>query len=392
MQIYVLNPAYEIIGLIDEADSVVWHKKYNDVGEAEIYLPCDENMLALLENGNQLYRYDDDMFCKIETVEITTDAEQGDYITATAADISKILSGRIVWDNFTYSGAVGGFLKKVLNENVINSTQSARNIPNFTLDESSLDSITDEITHTTKSEDILQLIITTCKSYNIGFRVSYEKDIEKLVFRVFRGKNKATTESDEYVEFSPQFSNILSSNYKTDESNHKTLAVVGAKESDGSVMYITVPDGAAEPRGEARKEIYIDATSTSRDITVDELMQMFPTATLSGLTYTVTISGVSLKVAMVNGDDKVTVTDFAFGKILRTIGYNALAERTRTQSFSGEVDTTDTYEYKTDYDLGDVVKVINEYGIEAAAQITEVWETDDNENGYIIEPKFEYLN
>lgn len=390
MQIYILNPDYEIIGLIDEADSVVWHKKYNDVGEAEIYLPCTVDYIALLEKGNYLYRYDDDMFCKIETVEITTNAEQGDYITATATDICKILSGRIIWDNFTYSGTVGGFLKKVLTENAINSTQRVRNIPNFTIDKS-LDNITDEITYTTKRDDILQLIITACKAYNLGFRVSYDKDIERLVFRVFRGKNKATTQSDEYVEFSPQFANILSSHYKTDESNHKTFAVVGAKDSDESIMYITVYAGNEEPQGEERKEIYIDATSTNRDITVDELLQMFPSAVLSGTTYSVTISGVPIDVATVNGE-KVTVSDFTFQKMLVSIGHNALAERRETQDFTGEVDTVDTYEYKTDYDLGDIVKVVNEYGIEAAAQITEIWETDDNDNGYKIEPTFEYIN
>ena len=392
MQIYILNPDYEIIGLIDEADSVVWHKKYNDVGEAEIYIPCDDNYIDLLIlNGKYLFRYDDDMFCKIEKPEITTDVEQGDYITATAADICKILSGRIIWDNFTYTGTVGGFFKKVLTENVINSNRPARNIPNFTIDESSLDAITDEITYTSKSDDILQLIIATCKTRNIGFRVSFNIDTGKLIFRLYRGKNKATTQSDEYVEFSPQFSNILSSKYKASDSNYKTLAVVGAKDSDESIMYKIVYTGAEEPQGEERREIYIDATSTSRDITADELLQMFPSATLSGTTYTVTISGVPLEVATVNGE-KVTVSDFAFEKMLKTIGYNALAERRQTQEFTGEVDTIDTYEYKADYDLGDIVKVINEYGIEAEAQITEIWETDDNENGYVIEPVFEFYN
>lgn len=392
MQVYILNKDYEIIGLIDEADSVVWDKKYNDEGKAEIYIPCDDNYIDLLIlNGKYLFRFDDDMFCKIETPEITTDKENGDYITSTATDICKILSGRIIWDNFTYSGTVGGFIKKVLNENVINSTQPTRNIPNFTIDEKSLDAITDEITYTTKSDDVLQIVITTCKTYNIGFRVSYNIELGKLVFRLYMGKNRAATESDEYVEFSPSFSNILSSHYKIDESNHKTFAVVGAKDSDESLMYITVYAGDVEPQGESRKELYIDATSTSRDITVDELLQMFPSATLSGQTYSVTISGVQIDVATVNGE-KVTVTDFAFEKMLEVIGFNALADRVKTQEFSGEVDTLDTYVYKTDYNLGDVVKVINEYGIEAAAQITEVWETDDNENGYVVEPVFEFIN
>ena len=78
--------------------------------------------------------------------------------------------------------------------------------------------------------------------------------------------------------------------------------------------------------------------------------------------------------------------------MIRAIGENTLAEQVRTQSFEGDVDTIDTYEYKTDYDLGDIVKVKNEYEIEAEAQITEVMESDDAESGYAIEPKYEYLN
>lgn len=391
MQLYILNANYEPNGLIDEADSVLYIKKYNDVGECSIRVLCENAYIELLKSGNRIYRYDDDMFCKIETGEIETDAEQGDYFTVTAKDICNILSGRIIWDNFTYSGTLGGFWKKVLTENVINSTQRVRNIPNFTLDLESLNNITDHITYSTKSDDILQLLITTCKTYGIGFRISYDLIMRRLVFRLYRGKNKASTQGEEYIEFSPTYANILSSHYKEDESNHKTFAVVGAKESDGSLMYITVYEGNQEPTGEARKEFYIDATNQSRDITVDELLLMFPTATLNNSEYYITISGVPINVATVNGD-KVTVSDFTFQKMLTVIGLNGLAERRKTQEFTGEVDTIDTYEYKADYDLGDIVKVVNEYGIEAEAQISEVWESEDSESGYTVEPKFEYFS
>ena len=391
MQIYILNPEYEFVGMIDEAESVVWHKKYNDAGEAEIYIPCTHTHLELLQKNNYLYRYDDDMFCKIETVEIETDVENGNYIIATAADICKIISDRIVWDNFTFSGTVGEFIKKVLTDNVINSNLQSRNIANFTIDENSIDSITDEITYTTKNEDILQLIITTCKTYNCGFRVAYNTNTQLLVFRLYKGANKATNQSDEYVEFSPQFANIISSKYKQSASNHKNFAIVGAKDTDESIMYITVWGGVSEPQGEARKEIYVDATSTSRDITVEELLQIFPTATLAGSAYTINNAGEVISVATVN-DDKVTVTDYTYQKMLEIIGFNALAERAETQEFTGEVDTFNSYQYKNDYDLGDIVYALNEYDVGAPAQITEVWETEDNENGYQIEPTFEYIN
>ena len=391
MQLYILNPEYEIIGLIDEAEENVWVKRYNDEGYCAIKTPCDDNLIALLKEDNFIYRFDDDMFCEIETVELDTDAEQGDYLTVTANDICKtIFSERIVWDKIVFNGLVKDFIYKVITDNMINSTQSVRNISNFIIDDSEF-SETDEIVSTLNGgEDIFQLIKTTCKTYNYGFRVSYNIETRKLIFRLYKGKNKATNESDEYVEFSPQFANILSSKYKSDKSNYKNFAVVGAKDSDESLMYITVYLGDTEPQGKERREIYVDATNQSRDIATDELLTIFPTAYLNGSTYYTDISGIAIAVATVNGD-KVTVTSFAFERMLQNIGLNALVGRNKTQEFDGVVDTYDNYVYKTDYNLGDIVKIINDYGIEAAAQITEITESDDENGKNQIEPKFEYL-
>lgn len=389
MKLYILNKDYEQIALIDQADSTLWIKRFNDIGECEIYLPCNYENLEVLQVGNFIYRYDDDMFLQIKTLEIETDVEKGDYIIATATDMCIIFSDRIVWDRIVFSGSVGNFLKKVINDNVINSNQRQRNIPNLTIDEESFNAITDLISKETHSDDILQLIISTCKAYNIGFRVRYDLNAKKLVMVLKKGKNKATTQSEEYIEFSPTFSNILSSSYKEDSSNYKNYAVVGAKDIDESLMYITVWQGNTEPSGENRKEIYVDATSQSREISVEELLLLYPNATLSGNTYSVIIGGISIPVAIVNGD-KVTLESIAFEKLLNIIGVNALIEHNRTQSFSGQVDTIDTYEYKKDYDLGDIVNVVNEYGISANAQIIEIFESEDNEKGYEIEPKFQF--
>lgn len=389
MQVYILDENFEQIALIDQADSILWQKKYNDIGECEIYLPCDGEAISVLKDGYYTYRYDDDMICQIKNLKLETDVEKGDYLIATATDVCTILSGRIVWDKIVYSGSVGGFLKKVLNDNVINSNQSQRNIPYLTLDEKSFDAITDEITKETQSEDVLQLLIATCKAYNVGFRVSLDINTKKLVLRLYKGKNKATMQSEEYVEFSPAFANIISSSYEEDSSNYKNYAVVGAKDVDESIMYITISLDGTEPSGENRKEIYVDATGQGRDVSVEELLMLYPDAKLSGATYSVVISGITIPVANVNGD-KVTLTGTAFEKLLNVIGVNALIEHQKIRSFGGNVDTIDTYEYKKDYDLGDVVNVVNDYGISANAQITEIMESEDNENGYEVEPRFEF--
>lgn len=399
MELYILNSRYEIVGMIDAAESILWNKKYNDIGYCEIYVPCDEEMLALLQRGHYVYRYDDDMFCKIETVEITTDAEEGDYIIATANDMGNILAGRIVRWQIVYSGTVAGFIKQVLVENLINPVQSQRRITNFEVDDSNFSEFRDRIDVTTSAEDILQLIMATCKAYNYGFRVSYNINTQKLVFRLYRGADKATAQSDEYIEFSPTFANILSSNYKEDESNFKNIAYVGYMNSNEEFALLSMYNGTSETDGEDRREVYVDGTQQSREVTLDELKGLFPSAYRAGNTYYIDDAGETIAVATVEvmenaetgeSEEKITVTDYSYMLMIQRLGRFALAEHTKKQSISGSVDTIDTYEYKEDYDLGDVVKVVNEYGISAEAQIVEIMESDDNENGYVIEPIFEY--
>lgn len=420
MELYILSPRYEVVGMIDEAESVLWQKKYNDGGQCEIYVPCSAEMFSLLSRGNYVFRYDDDMFCKIETPEIETDVENGDYIISTANDITKvILSGRIVRWNIVYSGTVLGFLEKLVTDNVINPAQSQRRISNFSLYQMTAAErakFTEHIEVTSFTDDLYALIQTTCKTFGYGFRVFYNIETQRLVFRVFKGKNKASENGDEYVEFSPTYANILTSHYKEDESNYKNVAYVGYKsadEEDNTVYLLSVYDGQRnglpEPQGEARKEIYVDGTGTSRDITYDELKLIFPdvTKTTSTVTeenkqkYYSVYNSNSVAVATswqdVPTDDKeteekITVTDSTYLMFIRNEGVNALEQHRRTQEFTGEVDTIDTYEYKRDYDIGDIVKVKNKYGISADARISVIMESEDNESGHVIEPVFEYLS
>lgn len=418
MQLYILDSNYDILGMIDAAESVLWAKRYNDAGECEIYIPCTTEYLSLLRRGNYVYRYDDDMFCKIARVEIETEVENGDYIIATAPDIFNILAGRVVRWKVAFSGTVGEFIKKVLTDNAITplSGQTHRKIPKLVFDDSNIAEFSEKIEASAFTDDLSQLIMTTCKTYNIGFRLSYDMEEDQLVFRLYRGKNKASTTGGEYVEFSPEFANIISSKYSEDESEYKNVVYVGyksANKDDETVYLYSYPSDEYGITGEARREVYVDGSSISRDITYDELVQMFGTVRKTTTTVTQDNKSVysSVYYAIVNGaenevatslqdvpesgnetEEKITVTDFTYFLMIRALAANTLSERVKTQSFEGDVDHTDTYAYKTDYDLGDVVKVKNEYGIEAEAQIIEVMESDDAESGKSIEPKFQYLN
>lgn len=402
MQLYILDETYTMIGMVDTYESMLWMPKYNDVGECEIYVLCDNDYLSLLKKGHYIYRYDDDMFCKIECVEIQTDVENGDHYICIGMDIAQILSGRVIQSQTVFSGKVVNFIERLLLENVVNAPLASRLIPNFRIDTSNFAEFTETIETSAFGEDLLQRIISTCKSYNLGFRVSYDVSDGYLVFHLYKGKNKALATSEEYVEFSPQFANILTSTYKEDDRNYKNVACVRYKdvEEQTHVMWVYVDE---EPRFEERRELSVDATNINRGVTFEELVELFPSVKKNATqsTYYITTGGKTIVVANyeireanegTEATETITITDYTVEKLARSIGIDALYQMRRVQEFAGDVDTFDSYVYKIDYNIGDVVKVINEYGIEAEAQITEVLESDDNENGHVIEPKFEYLN
>ena len=84
------------------------------------------------------------------------------------------------------------------------------------------------------------------------------------------------------------------------------------------------------------------------------------------------------------------ITDEEYKKLLLDNGRVVLSNNSFNESFTGEVDIIDTYTYKKDYNIGDMVVVRNNYGISTIATISSVMESEDIENKYQVEPHFEY--
>ena len=88
--------------------------------------------------------------------------------------------------------------------------------------------------------------------------------------------------------------------------------------------------------------------------------------------------------------EAVVLRDVIYTVYLLSRGYDRLAEYGVATSFEGTVQPDVTFTYKKDYFLGDLVTVKNSFGIQVSARIVEVTEVRDD-NGYRMEPKFEYL-
>lgn len=368
----------------------------------------------------------DDMVCRIEKVELDTDAENGNYLIVTGYDVKKILSQRIIWNMITVDGNVEDYIRQILTENVVTPNQSSRYIKNadgrqnfFLGNRAGFTEVTTEQASYNNVEEKIQEI---CRKFGWGFKVVV--DIGNFYFVLYKGTDRSNS-----VIFSPDFENIISTTYVDDKSDFYNVALVGG-EGEGSERARNV-SGYAESLN--RSEIFVDARDISRTITYDELLEIYPNGsiypqgaetfghwkmdyinvpkvddeqfrevkerfpngqvvTIDGNTYwqCYDVNIAVLRRESADADFEVTLLDVVYNTYLINRGYEKLAEHTETITFEGSVDPTTTFTYKQDYFLGDIVKVRNEFGVEANVRIVEVVENWES-NGYKIEPKFEYM-
>lgn len=432
VDVYVLDQDLNQVGIVDNYTSLIWANRYNEDGDCELYIEATDNTLELLKKGYYLIRLDDDMVCRIETIELDTDVENGNYLIVHGYDVKKILNQRIIWSQTNVDGLVEDYIRDIIYRSLCNPALAARQIRNskgepifFLGNRAGFTEVTSEQVTYQKVGDKVQEL---CKSYNWGYKVI--ADTGKFYFILYKGTDRSND-----VIFSNDYENLSSTKYKEDSSDLANVALVGG-EGEGSERARNV-SGYSE--GINRNEIFVDAKDISRTITWEELTSMYPTTDQGGkghidkttvqqaIVYRMDAIDIfivdsnqltELKVNYPNGqeitknghkyyqiynviiadltsdtpqpNDNVILRDLVYSVYLLNRGYDAVNEHGTIVSFEGSVEPDITFKYKEDYFLGDEVTVQNEYGITVVARIVEVIETYD-QNGYSIEPKFEYI-
>lgn len=342
MDIYVLNKNLVVIAIIDNYKSLIWTKRYYTYGDFELYIPADEKLLNYLKQDYYLTRDDDDSVMIIEKIEITTSVEEGDFFIITGRSLESILARRIVWTqtNISTSNPVYG-IYRLINENAINASLPRRKIPNLTFDSSF--SLVGSLNIQRTGDNLMDVISEICTEFGIGFKVILQNDT--FICSCYQGN-----ETD--VIFSKEFDNLISSNYVSDFTNYKNCALTAGEGEGTARKTISVWNTSGEPAGLNRREAYIDA----RDMSTNE------------------------------GE----ITESEYLSKLTQHGKEKLNEFMITKSFESEIETRMTYQYKTDYNLGDIVNITNEFGITSKPRIIEIIECWD-ETGYSTVPTFEEL-
>lgn len=350
MDLWIYSEDFELLGVVDTASSIIWASRFRQCGDFEIYVPASAAMLDLLQIDRIVARTDDEMACFIEKVEITTDEENGDFMTVSGRCLRSILDRRIVWDQTQLSGTLENGMRKLVTDAFISPAIAARKYSGLTL--AAAHGYTETVSAQYTGTNLLAAYEELCATKNFGFKIILERDgwkPGKLVLDIYKGVDRSMNQSkNPRVVFSEEYDNLTTSTYTKDKAAYKTVALV-AGEGEGRARRRTTVSRSEDQEGLHRRELYVDA----RDISSNE------------------------------GE----ITDSAYLAQLAERGSAGLAEATIVESMDGAVEAQQMYTYGKDYNLGDLVTVRNKHGVQADAQVLEVVEVWDD-TGYTCTPTF----
>lgn len=352
MDLLVLNKSLDVIAIVDVYESIIWTERYYEYGDFELYTAMTQDILNYIKTDNYIQRVGSDRVMIIEEIRIDTDSDTGNHITVTGRSLESILDRRVVWSQTTISGNLQNGLKKLINENIISPSKEERKISNFIFKDSTdsqITGLTVEAQYT--GDNLYDVISKVCEEKSVGFKVSLNEN-KQFVFELYAGADRSYEQTNyPYVVFSPNFDNIVNSNYLESKENLKNVALVGGEGEGTARKYLAIGNTS----GLDRRELFVDA----RDISSE-------------------------------GEDGQTLTTEQYNELLKQRGNEYLADYTDLVSFEGAVETNIMYKYGVDFFDGDIVQIANEYGHEAKVRILEVV-ISENEEGNSVYPTFKTI-
>lgn len=350
MDLWILNTNFEAVAITDTYKSLIWTDRYQQYGDFELYTSAAKEVLDIFKDDYYMQNHSSDHTMIVEGVNIKTDAEDGSFLTITGRSLESILERRIIWGLKTIRGNFQNGIEELLNDCIINPTDNARKIDNFIFEASTdpaITALTIDAQYT--GDNLYDVIKNACIERGVGFKVTLN-DNKQFVFKLYAGTDRSYDQTtNPYVIFSPNFENLINSNYISSKKNLKNVSLIGGEGEGSERRYSTVTDGSS---GLKRREIFVDARDISSDV----------------------------------GDD-VTLTEDEYIAKLNERGKEKLADYTTVTSFEGEAETTVIFKYGEDFFTGDIVQIANEYGHEARSRVLEVIISEDTE-GISVYPTF----
>lgn len=353
------NAEFEVIGILDTSQSVIWHSVYYGVGDFQIYIRLHD-ALNIIAEARYITRPDNDEVGVIESILIADDIESGKMITIKGRFAKSLLDRRIIYNLSGTSnratilrGNVETNVRSLVNDNAIASRSlevlelgAVAGIDKTIVDENGA-AAQKQVSY----DNLLDHTEAVLKEYGIASTVKLSNS--KLQYIVYEGADRSTdnTVGNQPIVFSKEYDNLISSEYAYDASLEKNVALIGG-EGEGIDRFCVL---LGSQSGLKRKEVFVDASSI-RKTYKDE------------------------------SETEQTYTDEEYTAMLTAHGKQVTSALTVSEDFNGTIDITNgNWKYGTDVFLGDIVTVQDkDIGVYKNVRLGEVTEYQD-QDGYAVE-------
>lgn len=353
MDVYVLDKNFKKIDIIDDYTSLIWTTRYYTPGDFELYVAVSLPLINALQLGRYLVREKDietdgtmRNVMRIDAVRLSTSEENGDYLTVTGKDLKNILAQRVTASQTVINSKIDTALTRLLTLHVISPGDPKRRIASVRRG-SDATTYNETIRLQSTGEPLTEVIEGMCEGAQVGWNV-YVKD-GLIYYYLYDGIDRSYGQTAyPYVVISPEFDNLISSEYQTSKEAFANAAYV-AGEGEGEARKIV---GVGDARDIDRFETWIDNRNASSN----------------------------------NG----AISDQEYRRQLRQDGLDKLAQKDISTKLAGEIASDVNYVLGRDYNLGDIVQIDTGYGIQAKSRIVEIIDSI-SQDGETIIPTFDEM-
>lgn len=353
-----LNISLEAV--CDSFSSLLWDIEYYKCGAFEVYIAASPRNIEIFQTGRIVGRDDDkEHFGLIESVELETDAEDGDYLIIKGRFLMCLLERRIIYPTFNFTKLVS-YSQIIMNVVQYNAcTSGIRKIPGLVVGCSSGTFWDTETKLQVSYDNLMEWVYTICEKIGgtANIRLSrIDNEQYEMIFELSQGTDRSILqEVNPHIIFSDRYNNLLSFTYFTDTSFKKNYAYVLGK-GEGEKRKRTTYFEGTEPSSLERYEVYVDA----KDISNEE---------------------------QENGETK-PLSEEEYSELLKEKGKQSLVPITMKSESQIAVQSTQ-FQYGVDYFVGDFVTVEHHrFGIrQNKIQLVGMIESFDH-NGRNLTPTF----
>ena len=336
MIVYLLDSSFDPIHIIDSFESLIWTDRYSSYGDFDIVADPTELLLGVLSDVKYVAIPESEHMMMLETHAIETDIDTGTSLILKGRSVEYILSRRVISEPTSIVGNLQDGIEDILTDHFISPTDTDRTISNFTYQASADSAITTLTADTQFLGDIYTIITDLCIANEIGYKITVNSS-GQFVFLLYAGEDRSYQQStNPHVVVSPTFDNLLAGSYIESNSLLKTHCFVLGEEGVGNIRIVkeVAAPIAPEPTGLSRCEMIFESSATR------------------------TVDGVDL-------------TEAEYLDQLASNGLEELKKNVYIRSFDGEADTN-LLTFGVDYEMGDILQVMDEYGHSTQARVMEI--------------------